>query len=82
MKTFLIFFIELYQKTLSPDHGWISWFYPNGVCRYYPSCSEYAKESIKEWGVIKGIFIGVARICRCHPWAASGLDPIIKNEGK
>ncbi|RLC37637.1 membrane protein insertion efficiency factor YidD [candidate division Kazan bacterium] len=80
MKTLFIWLIELYQKTLSPDHGWLSRFYPHGVCRYYPSCSEYTKESIKEWGVAKGIFVGVARICRCHPWAASGLDPVIRKD--
>lgn len=82
MKTIILLLIKLYQKTLSPDHSWLSRFHPNGMCRYYPSCSEYMKESIEEWGAAKGTFAGVARVCRCHPWATYGLDPVIRRENK
>jgi putative membrane protein insertion efficiency factor len=45
-------------------------------CRYFPSCSEYADEAIERHGVWPGGWMGAARICRCHPWGGSGLDPV------
>ena len=74
MKYFIVLFIKVYQKTLSPDHGLFSFFYPNGYCRYYPSCSEYAKEAIEKKGVIKGSGLGLWRIVRCNPWSKGGVD--------
>ena len=45
-------------------------------CRFLPTCSEYTKEAIIEFGLIKGITLGLRRISKCHPWGKSGHDPI------
>lgn len=63
-----------YQKTLSPDHGPLRHRHPYGYCRYYPSCSEYARQSILNQGVIRGSGLAVARIIRCNPWAKPAID--------
>lgn len=63
-----------YQKTLSPDHGLLRHRHPYGYCRYYPSCSEYARQSILNQGVIRGSGLAVARIIRCNPWAKPAID--------
>ena len=70
----------MYQKTLSPDHGWMSSRYPGGYCRYQPTCSDYALSSIQEHGVLKGSFLSIARVARCHPWAPMGADPVLNKE--
>lgn len=67
IKSILIFFITLYQK--------ISIFTPR-VCRFYPTCSEYAIQAIKKYGILKGGFLAVNRICRCNPWNDGGYDPV------
>jgi putative membrane protein insertion efficiency factor len=46
------------------------------ACRYAPSCSEYALEALAEHGALKGGWLAVRRICRCHPWGGSGFDPV------
>jgi len=60
--------IRTYRVTLSALIG--------RQCRYFPSCSEYAEEAIGLHGVWAGGWMGLARICRCHPWGGSGLDPV------
>ncbi|MBB3225229.1 membrane protein insertion efficiency factor YidD [Pseudoduganella umbonata] len=45
-------------------------------CRFYPSCSNYALEALREHGVAKGGWLAVRRVCRCHPWNAGGVDPV------
>ncbi|HOW56915.1 MAG TPA: membrane protein insertion efficiency factor YidD [Smithellaceae bacterium] len=45
-------------------------------CRFYPSCSQYAIIAINQYGPVKGSFMGVKRILRCHPWHAGGYDPV------
>ena len=45
-------------------------------CRYVPSCSLYTDEAIAEYGFMRGSWLGVKRICRCHPWGGHGHDPI------
>lgn len=62
--------IRLYQKTLSPLLG--------AHCRYYPSCSEYAIDALREYGAIRGWLMAGRRVLRCHPWAPGGYDPVIK----
>ncbi|MFY9970524.1 MAG: membrane protein insertion efficiency factor YidD [Roseiarcus sp.] len=59
--------IRVYQLTLSSLIG--------RECRYLPSCSAYADEAIQRHGLWAGSWMGVARICRCHPWGGSGYDP-------
>jgi|TARA_A100001388_G_scaffold21006_1_gene13780 hypothetical protein len=60
--------IKLYQILLSPLLG--------QSCRYHPTCSQYAVEAIEKYGPIKGIWLGIKRIARCHPWGGSGHDPV------
>jgi len=74
MKKILIKLIEFYQKTLSPDHGFLKKFYPYGYCRFYPSCSEYTKKVIEKQGALLGIFSGFWRINRCNPFSKPGED--------
>jgi putative membrane protein insertion efficiency factor len=67
--------ISLYQKTISPDHGFFKKrFEPHGYCRYYPTCSEYGYESIKKRGIIMGGLKTLWRILRCNPWSRGGVD--------
>ena len=73
----LISIINFYQKTLSPDHGWLKVIYPNGYCQYYPSCSQYAKDSIAHKG-LSGIFPATLRVLKCNPWARGGIDEVSK----
>lgn len=68
--------ITLYQRTLSPDHGWVKTLLPAGRCRYYPSCSQYAKVAVLRYGVFIGSWQAARRLLRCHPWAAGGPDPV------
>jgi len=70
----VLLLIKFYQKTISPDHGLFKGLYPYGFCKYYPSCSEYTKQSIKKDGLIKGVGKGVWRILRCNPWSKGGID--------
>lgn len=64
----LILPIRFYQLAISPH------FPP--ACRYTPTCSQYAIEAIRKHGPLKGLWLGVKRICRCHPWGGSGYDPV------
>lgn len=45
-------------------------------CRFHPTCSEYAKEAVLRYGVLKGGYMGVRRIAKCHPWHPGGYDPL------
>ena len=74
MKSFFLFLIRVYQKTLSLDHSLLRIFFPGGYCRFYPSCSEYGYLCIKEYGVFKGGFLSLKRILRCNPWSLGGVD--------
>lgn len=64
--------IKAYQLFLSP---WIG-----SNCRHQPTCSNYTILAIKEWGIFKGIYLGIKRILKCHPWGTSGYDPVPKNK--
>ncbi|MGB4812919.1 MAG: membrane protein insertion efficiency factor YidD [Methylophilaceae bacterium] len=61
-------FIKGYQRLVSPFIG--------QHCRYYPTCSQYALESINKHGPFKGGYFAIRRILRCHPWHDGGYDPI------
>ncbi len=71
MKRFLIFLIESYQKH-------ISFFLENkGIkCKFYPTCSEYMKQAVLKYGIIKGGFLGIKRILKCNPFSKGGYDPV------
>ncbi len=75
-KNLSIFFIRVYQKTLSPDHGFLKKMFPHGYCRFTPTCSEYGIEAIKKYGFFKGWFKAIWRILRCNPFNKGGHDPL------
>lgn len=78
MKQILIFTIKIYQRTLSPDHGWFRSRWPYGYCRYQPTCSQYAIDAINLHGSVIGTAKAAWRILRCNPFARTGVDPVTK----
>lgn len=77
VKKSALFLIRIYQKTLSLDHGLFSFvIYPKKVCRFHPTCSEYTHQAIFKYGILKGCYMGIKRIIRCHPWNEGGYDPV------
>jgi hypothetical protein len=68
MKRIVLALIRFYQKWISPGLP--------SACRFYPSCSEYTFQAIEKHGVLKGGWLGVRRIGRCHPFHPGGFDPV------
>jgi putative membrane protein insertion efficiency factor len=68
MRTVLVLLVRGYQVALSP-------LLPPS-CRYYPSCSEYAIEALQKHGALRGSWLAVRRIARCHPFRPGGYDPV------
>jgi putative membrane protein insertion efficiency factor len=68
MKRFLLAAIWLYQKTLS--------LYLPSECRYSPTCSHYSHEAVEKYGTVKGAWMGLKRLARCHPLGGKGYDPV------
>ena len=68
VRRLVIGLIQVYRKFLSP-------MLPP-TCRYEPSCSLYTVQAIEKYGVLKGLFMGVLRVLRCHPFARGGFDPV------
>jgi putative membrane protein insertion efficiency factor len=68
----LLVLIRLYQLLLSP---WLG-----GQCRYFPTCSAYAEEALRRFGVARGLALTLRRLGRCHPWGGSGYDPVPEAE--
>lgn len=64
----LIWLIRAYQYGISPFLG--------HSCRFQPSCSDYAVESLRRHGVVRGLWLAVRRIAHCHPWHPGGYDPV------
>jgi hypothetical protein len=63
-----IVLIKLYQLIISP---WLG-----KSCRYTPTCSHYGIEALKKYGPVKGLWLTIKRIARCHPWGGHGYDPV------
>lgn len=76
LKAAVLKLIRLYQRTLSLDHGWLSGIYSERLCRFHPTCSQYTYEAIDQLGVVRGVWLGLRRIIRCHPWNPGGYDPV------
>ncbi|MFA6914773.1 MAG: membrane protein insertion efficiency factor YidD [Parachlamydiales bacterium] len=68
MKRIALFLINFFQLAISPLLG--------KSCRFYPSCSNYAKESIIKHGTLRGIWLTVKRLLKCGPWHHGGCDPV------
>ena len=69
MKYIALGLIRFYQYAVSPH-------FP-AVCRYYPSCSVYAYDAVNKYGFLRGCFMAVKRVMRCHPLRAGGYDPVM-----
>ena len=67
LKKTALFLIKIYQ--------FFSKYTPK-TCRFYPTCSEYTKQAIEKYGFLKGCWLGLKRICRCHPFNKGGYDPV------
>lgn len=72
MRQFLIGFIKVYRLVLSPFIG--------QHCRFTPTCSEYAMQAIDEHGSMRGSWLAIRRLSRCHPFHAGGWDPVPQKE--
>jgi hypothetical protein len=68
LRPLIIGFLRIYRRVVSPIYG--------DVCRYYPSCSAYALEAVERHGSVHGGWLAARRVCRCHPWASGGVDPV------
>lgn len=74
MRPVLIALIRAYQLFASPLLG--------NHCRFYPSCSQYAREAIEQHGALHGTWLAIRRLLRCHPWHAGGVDPVPEPSSK
>jgi putative membrane protein insertion efficiency factor len=68
----LIQIVRLYRVAISP---WLG-----GNCRFDPTCSSYALQALQRYGILRGSWLAMKRIGRCHPWGGSGFDPVPENE--
>lgn len=69
-RSLVILIFKAYSAMISP-------LYP-ATCRHTPTCSAYMIQSISEWGVLKGVWLGLKRLSKCHPWGTHGYDPVPK----
>ena len=74
MKKILMFIIKIYQKVISP--------LTPPSCRFYPTCSHYGIEAIEKHGALKGSWLAIRRISKCHPFHEGGFDPVPEKESK
>jgi putative membrane protein insertion efficiency factor len=71
---FIRFFIRGYQVVVSPALSFLAG--PGGGCRFEPTCSRYFLQACETHGTIRGSWLGIKRLARCHPWGGSGCDPV------
>jgi len=74
LKLIVLLPVRLYQGMISP-------FFP-GSCRHKPTCSAYMVDAVNEWGPLKGMWMGLKRLGKCHPWGTHGDDPVPKKIDK
>ena len=67
-----IVIIKFYQILISPLLG--------SNCRFQPTCSKYCMDSLKVWGLFKGLYLSMKRIIKCHPWGGKGYDPVPRKD--
>ena len=68
MKYVLIGLLKAYRKVISPLYG--------NVCKFHPTCSAYALDAVRMHGAVKGTWLTMKRLVRCHPWSLGGFDPV------
>ncbi|MGQ9591278.1 MAG: membrane protein insertion efficiency factor YidD [Planctomycetota bacterium] len=68
MKKAIVAVLAVYKRCLSP-------LLPPS-CRYYPTCSQYFREAVERHGALRGSWLGLKRLCRCHPFRPGGFDPV------
>jgi putative membrane protein insertion efficiency factor len=68
MRKLIVAILRLYKLVVSP-------VLPS-ACRYYPSCSDYMRQAVEKYGPARGVWMGIKRIARCHPFHQGGLDPV------
>jgi putative membrane protein insertion efficiency factor len=68
MRKLIVATLRLYKQVVSP-------VLPS-ACRYYPSCSDYMRQAVEKYGPVRGLWMGIKRLARCHPFHAGGLDPV------
>jgi uncharacterized protein len=73
LKLLIIVPVKIYQYTISPLLG-------SSKCRFQPTCSHYMIQAVEEWGIFKGVWLGLKRIFKCHPWGGHGWDPVPKRK--
>lgn len=77
MKSLFLSLIRFYQKSNFINNPLFKTLgMTESVCRFSPTCSEYTYQAIKKYGTIKGMFLGLKRVIRCHPWSKGGFDPV------
>ncbi len=64
----VITLLDVYKAAISPLIG--------PACRFYPTCSQYAREAVAKHGVRRGVLLSARRLARCHPWHPGGIDPV------
>ena len=74
MRQIIVVALRLYKRGISP-------LLPS-ACRFRPTCSEYMMEAVSRYGAAKGIWLGVRRLARCHPFHAGGFDPVPQREAR
>lgn len=71
MKKIFIFILKIYSKTISKIISSLGYH-----CKFYPTCSEYTRQAIEKYGVLKGCILGAGRVLRCNPFSKGGYDPL------